>query len=726
MARIPQQGIRAFLFPLPRPPPRIQSAPVPGKPLLALALLFSVPVLAEPPPRALPVGQLPDDHRLGALRTYNDSCNFDPPATLAAWKVRAERVRRQVMVSLGLWPLPARTPLQPVVWGRVDRPDYTVDKVYFQSLPGFYVTGNLYRPKGRTGRLPGILSPHGHWPEGRFFDAGSDGVRELIAHGDERFEEGGRSFLQARCVQLARMGCVVFIYDMIGYGDSTQIPESVAHTQTRVAKGRPDMDTLQDWGFFSAQAEAHLESIDGLQTWDSIRALDFLLSLPEVDADRIGCTGESGGGTQTFLLGAIDSRLKAIFPAVMVSGGMQGGCSCENASDLRIGTSNLEIAALFAPKPMGMTAADDWTVEMPTRGYPELQRLWGLYGARDRVALTALPQFKHNFNAVSRVPMYDWFNRWFRLGLPEPVIERDFRRLSEEEASVWGPGHPRPPGGPGFERALLRQVTEAAARRFAEATRTPEDFRRVAGGAVDVLIGRNLDEVGPVRWTETGRDVREGCREEVGLLRNVQAREEFPVIRIHPARAGGRTILWLTGQGKAGLYDGDDIKPAVRAALDAGCEVIGADLFMQGEFLPYGVPIRHARQVDSPFEVPAYTYCYNDSLFAQRVHDILTLIASARAGGGTLGLVAVDGAGPLGAAALDQSHGAIDRAALETGGFRFSRLLDVYDPNFLPGGARYGDLPGMLALAAPTRVENIAGSAALEPAVIRLADSATP
>src|ERR1051325_815746 len=99
----------------------------------------------------------------------------------------------------------------------------------------------------------------------------------------------------------------------------------------------------------------------GLQTWNSIRALDFVTSLPDVDASRIGVPGASGGGTQTFILCAVDPRPTVAFPAVMVSTAMQGGCTCENCSLLRVGTGNIELAALMAPRPLGMSGADDWT-----------------------------------------------------------------------------------------------------------------------------------------------------------------------------------------------------------------------------------------------------------------------------------------------------------------------------------------------------------------------------
>jgi dienelactone hydrolase len=170
----------------------------------------------------------------------------------------------------------------------------------------------------------------------------------MITEGAERFEKSGRFPQLARCATLARLGCVVFIHDMLGYADSVQIPTAVAH---RFSKQRPELDRPDRWGFFSPQAELRLQSILGVQAWNCIRGLDFLCSLPEVDPSRIGVTGSSGGGTQTLLTCALDPRPTVAFPQGMVSNSMQGGCTCENACYLRIGTGNVEFAALFAPKP---------------------------------------------------------------------------------------------------------------------------------------------------------------------------------------------------------------------------------------------------------------------------------------------------------------------------------------------------------------------------------------
>ena len=297
-----------------------------------IIVLFLVPAAAAEW-RALPAGQRPADTRLGPLRGEQGDFRFMPATSAADWQQRAEWVRRVMRVSMGLWPMPTRVPNRPVIHGKLDMGDYTVEKVYFESIPGFYLTGNLYRPAVDRGRHPAVLSPHGHFPGGRFQDEGRQEVRRKIVHGAERFEDGGRSFMQSRCVQLARMGCVVFHYDMVGYGDSRQIPLEVAH---RFSNLRTQYAGPPEQGLYSADALLKQHNSLGLHTFNSIRALDFLASLPDVDPDRIAVTGGSGGGTQTFMLCALDDRPLVSVPVVIVSTMRQGGCTCENVCGLRI------------------------------------------------------------------------------------------------------------------------------------------------------------------------------------------------------------------------------------------------------------------------------------------------------------------------------------------------------------------------------------------------------
>jgi dienelactone hydrolase len=667
--------------------------------LTCLALTVLASARAETP-RVLPPGQLPKDSRLGPLKTLNSYFPFKPCDNREAWTKRAERVRRQMLVATGLWPMPTKTPPNAVIHGRIDRGDYTVEKVYLESFPGHFVTGNLYRPKGRTGPGPGVLCPHGHWPNGRFYDAGEKAIVEQIHKGEEKFNPSGRSPLQARCAKLARLGCTVFFYDMVGFADSQQLSHGYG--------ARPEMNTPKDWGYFSPQAELRLQNMMGLQTYNSIRVLDWFSGLPEVDPKRIGVTGASGGGTQTFILCAIDPRPAVAFPAVMVSTAMQGGCTCENCCYLRVGTGNIEISALIAPRPLGMTAADDWTKEIATKGLPELKQLYKLLGVPDLVQAFPFLQFPHNYNYVSRSVMYPWMNKHLALGQKEPIVEEDYRWLSKEELTVWDKTHPKPPSGADYERKLLNWITADSEKQL-EAL-VPKDktslaeFRRVVGGAVDVMIGRGLPAAGDVEAAVVGEEKKEGYALVKMLLHYKPAGEEVPAVLLKPNGWNRSVMIWIDKNGKQGLFD-EGGKPRARVAstLKEQIAVLGLDLLGQGEFTADGKPIARQRLVGKPDAYAGYSYGYNHSLFAQRVHDILTAIAWV---GGPCGaeevlLNAQAGSGHWAAAARAQAGPAVDNATIDTRGFRFANLKEFDDPDFLPGGAKYFDLPGMLALSAP-------------------------
>jgi dienelactone hydrolase len=664
-------------------------------------LVFVAPLRAEAL-RVLPAGTLPNDVRLQPLKDLDSYFPFTPPVSKDEWEKRAERVRRQILVSQGLWPMPTKTPLNAVIHGRIDRAEYTVEKVYFESAPGFFVTGNLYRPKSIQGKAPGVLFAHGHWANARLSESGDAELLREIATGEERFEEGGRSRFQSMCVQLARMGCVVWQWDMLGNSDAQQLSAELVHG---FKKQRPEMNTTENWGLFSPQAEAHLQSAMGLQTWNAIRSLDFLLSLPEVDPERIACTGASGGGTQTFILSAIDPRVKLAFPAVMVSTAMQGGCTCENASLLRVGTGNIEFAGLFAPKPLGMTTANDWTKEMATKGFPELKQLYTLLGAPNNVTLHRGEHFPHNYNAVSRCAFYGVLNKHFNLGFKEPVIERDYSRLKPNELTVWDAEHPAPKAAdPDFERKLLRWFHDDAQGQLAAGSSDRGNWQKTVGSALEVVIGRTLAEAGAVEWDMVKKTDRGSWLEMSGLLRNKTHGEELPVVFCHPKDWNGTTVVWLGAEGKSSLYAGGSLQADVQKLVDSGATVLGVDLLDQGEFLADGKPLTRTGRVKNTREAAAYTFGYNHSVFAQRVHDVLTVVRFIKTNerpSKQLAVVGLEGTGPIVAAARAVSGDAIQRAVIDTGGFRFGQVLNIHDPNFLPGGAKYGDIPGMLTLAAP-------------------------
>ncbi len=657
-------------------------------PAVILASLFAIQALSPPAhaqaPRVFPEGTIPDDARLQSLKDLNGFFPFHVPDNLEQWEQRADSLRKRVLVANGLWPMPEKTPLNAVIHGKTTRPGITIEKVYFESMPGFYVTGLLFRPENPgSEKLPAVLCPHGHG--GRLMDSGPKGIKKYLVTGAERFEESGRMPKIARCVQLARMGCVTFLYDMIGYADNLQLSYNLAH---RFSKQRPEFEGKDSWGLFSAQAELRLQSIFGLQTWNSIRALDFLASLPDVDSKRMAVTGGSGGGTQTIMLCSIDPRPIAAFPNGMVSSSMQGGCTCENASLLRIGTGNVELAALFAPKPQGMTAANDWTKEMliQGKGFPELKKLYTMYGKPENVMCADLTHFPHNYNYVTRSLMYSWFNKHLKLGLQEPIVEEDYKLLTKQEHAVWDKEHPKPEGGDQYERKLTRQIAERDTE-LLNALPKKERHKTIRTAWI-TIIGRELPAANEITFDN-------------GKLRFPSKKEVIPVVTLKPAGKVQIIAIYLHGEGKNGLFTkaGKPI-PEVKKILEQGGLVITADLFRQGEFLKGSQPVTKTVTVPNPREYAGYTHGYNHSLFARRTHDILKLITFAKTlGNQKIVLIGTDGATPLVAAAAAVAGDKVEKTVIDNPEFRFAEIKTYRDPNFIPGAVKYGDLPALLELS---------------------------
>lgn len=702
--------------------------------LLSVALVVALvsPVLAEDKKPAAAKPAL-DDVRFQPLKDLNGYFPFTVPTDKDAWAKRAEFVKRQVAVSQGVWPLPEKTPLNAVVHSPVERDGYTVWRVFFESVPGHYVCGSLFKPKGFEGKRPLVLCPHGHWKDARFHDAGEAAVAAQIKTGAEKYMNAGRFFLQSKCAHLAKLGCITFLYDMEGYSDATQLSFDLAH---RYGNKRPEMETAENWGLYSPQAEARAQSLMGLQTWNSIRVLDFLCGLEDADTSRIGVTGASGGGTQTFLLAAVDERPTVIVPAVMVSTAMQGGCTCENASLLRVNTGNIELAGVFAPRPMACIAANDWTKEIMTKGYPELKGLYKFVGNEADFEAFPFIQFPHNYNYVSRAAMYGFFNKHLKLGAKEPIVEGDIEPLTIAELTVWNDKHPKPAGGDAHERDLLKKITAASDKQIAALTPTDAkslaEYRRVVGGAVDVIIGRRLSDIGKIDQENLLEADRDDYLEYRCLLRDKARGETVPVSYYYPKKWNKEVSILVDERGIAGLTD-ENGKPNkdVLAAVKNGTAVVGLDPIGIGDHGTSDFPGNVNRRVANPRLFAGFTYGYNSPLFAQRVHDVLTVIAHARAHADKPEKIHITGTGIGGlwaAAAVAQCDaGTIDTAQLATSGHRFANLKDYLHQNFLPGIVKYGDVPALLALgtskvlivdgeAVPPLVDKVRAAGQLDPA----------
>ncbi|MBL8187046.1 MAG: acetylxylan esterase, partial [Acidobacteria bacterium] len=577
--------------------------------------------------------------------------------TKEAWLARAAELRKQILVSAGLWPMPDKLPIKATIFGKLDRGDHTIEKVYFESYPGFYVTGNLYRPKNASGKLPAVLCPHGHWAYGR--------LENQPLHSGP-----------ARAISFARQGYVAFSYDMVGYNDSAAISHQFANHNSTGVEALWSINLL------------------GLQLWNSMRVVDFLLSLPEVDAERIACTGESGGGTQTFLLMAVDERIKLAAPVNMVSFLMQGGSLCENAPNLRVDTNNVELAALMAPRPMMMVSATgDWTKNTMTSEYPAVKSIYRLFGAEDK--LTAIQiDAAHNYNQASREAVYGWFAHWF-LNRAEttPIKERNASIPSIPELLVFA-NRARPENELNEARltqALIeqrkRQLESALPKNAAELER----FKNTYGTAFRFSLMAESPK--PETIIASAPETQQNGNQTTTklMLSRLGKNDRVELASLQPAKSNGKTVLVLATAEDANRRD--ELMASFAAAGYTAATI---------NLLPQSQTSEQAKKY-------RYFTTYNRSDAANQVQDMLTAIAYLKGKSSKLSVVALGKAGAL--ALLARGLANVDRMVVDASQLDSSDDQQVLAQVPIPGIRRAGDFQTAVTLAplTPLLIHNTGG-----------------
>ena len=328
----------------------------------------------------------------------------------AALKTKADAeayvktVQEKILASFG--PFPEKTPLKPRITGVVDRDAYKIEKVIFESRPGFLVTGNLYIPKGRKFPLPGVVGTCGHSSNGK------------CAKAYQSFAQG-----------LARLGYVVLIFDPLGQGERLQYPD--ANLKSKIGVG------VREHLYAGNQQFLVGEFLGTWRGWDGIRALDYLLTREEVDPKHLGVTGNSGGGTMTTWLCGIEQRWTMAAPACFVTT-FRRNMENELPADteqcppkiLALGLDHADFLAAMAPKPVIILAKekDYFDARGSEEAYARLKRLYKLLGAEDNIGLFIGPTH-HGYSQENREAMYRWFNRVTGISdattEPELTIEKD-------------------------------------------------------------------------------------------------------------------------------------------------------------------------------------------------------------------------------------------------------------------------------------------------------------
>jgi sugar phosphate isomerase/epimerase/dienelactone hydrolase len=308
--------------------------------------------------------------------------------TLDEWEKRRQALKPCLMEALQLSKLPALPASNPIITPERKMDGYTISNIAIEILPGVWINGSLYKPARYKGKIPVILNPDGHWEKQRY-----------------------RADCQYRCAALAKMGAMAFSYDLFAWGESQ----------------------------LQFKLEDHRRSLAmTIQVLGSIRILDYLLSLKDADASRVGMTGGSGAGSHTVLLAAIDDRIKVSAPVVSLSSYFYGGCPCESGMPIHgCGgrTDNVEIAAMAAPRPQLIVSdGGDWTDRMPEHDFLYLQKMYDWYGKKDVVKNVHLPGEKHDFGINKRIAVYEFMAKY--LGLNIAMIKDATGKIDESKITI--------------------------------------------------------------------------------------------------------------------------------------------------------------------------------------------------------------------------------------------------------------------------------------------------
>lgn len=324
------------------------------------------------------------------------------PDNLEDWEKRRKEIRGQLLNSLGLKPMPPKTPLNPKTVGTVDREGYVIEKIILETRPGFFMPCNLYIPKGVEFPAPAIMYVHGH---------------SETAKAAER--------IQTMLANLAMKGYIALGIDGVGFGER-------GHEGHRC----------------QALPLVVGQCVLGLEIWDNIRAIDYLLTRPEVDKDRVGLTGSSGGGLQSTYMAAIEDRISVAMPVDFVTtfrafiGTLRVHCICNHVPNVMRFADCSDLLSIFAPRPL-LIGAGEFDHIFPSDGvrqaYSRVREIYRLYDAEDRVGVYVAPAV-HGYLQPKREAAYEWFGKWY--GNDSEPQEVSVRQEKKETLDCFEGGEP--------------------------------------------------------------------------------------------------------------------------------------------------------------------------------------------------------------------------------------------------------------------------------------------
>lgn len=380
---------------------------------VTIALTLGASAVSQPRPEWKPLGSLPGDTMLAEyfaaeVAELQSACLRDIH-TLEDWQTRVDEYRRQFREMLGLDPWPEKTDLKVTITGTLEREDFRVEKLHFQSLPGLYVTANLYLPKPLSGRVPGVLYLCGH----------SQVKIDNVSYGN-------KTHYHFHAVWFARHGYACLVLDTLQLGEI----EGIHHGTYRYG-----MWWWNNRGYTPA----------GVEAWNAVRALDYLQSRPEIDPERLGVTGRSGGGAGSWWIAALDPRIKVAVPVAgitdlqnhVIDGCVEGHCDCMYF----VNTYRWDypmVAALVAPRPLLIVNGDHDPI-FPEDGvrriYERARKVYALYGAEDRIGLFITKAAHDDIQPIQEAA-FRWFDRHL-LGKERETYDPVEKVLTPQELKVF-------------------------------------------------------------------------------------------------------------------------------------------------------------------------------------------------------------------------------------------------------------------------------------------------
>jgi dienelactone hydrolase len=603
-----------------------------------------------------------------------------PPSTRRDWDDRRATLRKSLLAAMGAMP-EKPCPLEPSIIGTLKRKGYRIEKMAFQSRPDVWVTANAYVPETK-GKHPAVLCVHGHWPWAR---------RDPV--------------VQARCLGLMHLGFFVLAVDAFGAG------ERYSH---------PDRGTYHGALFGATLWPAGLTLL-GCQVYDNRRAVDYMLTRPEVDGDRLGITGASGGGNQTMYAGALDDRFKTVVPVCSV-GNYQAYlnaacCVCEVLPGALRFTEEGDVLGLVAPRALMVVSADQdafqFSVGEAKKSLERAQAIFKLANAADKLK-HAIFESKHDYNQAMREAMYGWMTRWLKEeGKGDPIAEPGHEIEKVEDLACYPDPADRPKVFLFPPSLAARQAHGLLEKLTANKPDHAEDWESTAVYRRTQLRKQVFGDFPklPKPVVQMGKtETRDKVRSTPMVF---QPEADLPVhaLLLNKAEVDGKqkacVLLHLDGRSEAVKH------PLAAALLDKGYAVISPDLRATGESKPAGDLIHDAADHNSA----EHGLWIGRPLLGQWVFDVLCILdwmgiqpglnkrSFTVAGIGSAGLVA------LSAAALfdDRVTSAVLADAPVSLVTEHAYGKDIRMGILAPGLLLWGDVPQLAAIVAPRRLAVVGG-----------------